>query len=198
MFARWRRLNGMRLGSQCKIERVTHFVTVTSHHGGRRRSRLDWQPRHGSALTGAGHRSRWPGSRPVEVSGPGEAMILYSVFTQTPLSRHYPDERLGKQLVIRARGGVPNDCKDLNRGTRYSARAICQSHLGGQENATLTSKHHPSSFDSKFSVQKISILTVLEATVFRRYESSDSNVTSLKKGIPTESIGYFRLGSWRS
>jgi hypothetical protein len=42
-------------------------------------------------------------------------------------------------------------------------------------------------------VQKISILTVLEATVLSRYESSDSNITSWKKGIPSESLGYFGL-----
>ncbi len=68
-------------------------------------------------------------------------------------------------------------------GTQYSAQAMCQGHLGGQDNATLTSLHHPPSFNSKLSMQKISIFTVLEAAVFHQYESSDSNITSLKKGI---------------
>ncbi len=51
----------------------------------------------------------------------------------------------------------------------------------------------PTFIQLKIKHEKISILTVFEATVIRRYESSNSNITSLKKGNPTESLSYVGL-----
>jgi hypothetical protein len=56
---------------------------------------------------------------------------------------------------------------------------MCQSHIGGRNLDIISSPNFI----------QFSILMVLEATVFRRYDSSDSNISSLKKGIPTESVG---------